>query len=128
MASTLVLVLVFIFDLIAFALAVAAEQRRTTALRPSGSRAWAIVLFISSWIFFVIAVSCLLSASVSNAVHTKYRRSLSCKVVRKGFFGAGAAFVVLTGIATELFYVSFSKANDGYATYARDTGVRMGNL
>ncbi|XP_030481180.2 uncharacterized protein LOC115698142 [Cannabis sativa] len=176
MASTLVLVLVFIFDLIAFALAVAAEQRRTTArlvkqadytycvydkdiatglgvgaflfllisqiiimvvtrclccgkaLRPSGSRAWAIVLFISSWIFFVIAVSCLLSASVSNAVHTKYRRSLSCKVVRKGFFGAGAAFVVLTGIATELFYVSFSRANDGYATYARDTGVRMGNL
>ncbi|XP_062096574.1 uncharacterized protein LOC133802307 [Humulus lupulus] len=176
MASTLVLVLVFIFDLVAFALAVAAEQRRTTArlvkevdytycvydkdiatglgvgaflflcvsqilimvvsrclccgkaLRPSSSRSWAIALFISSWIFFAITVSCLLSASVSNVVHTKYRRSLSCKVVRKGFFGAGAAFIVFTGIATELFYVSFSKANDSHATYARDTGVRMGNL
>ncbi|XP_062096575.1 uncharacterized protein LOC133802308 [Humulus lupulus] len=176
MASTLVLVLVFIFDLVAFALAVAAEQRRTTArlekqadytycvydndiatglglgaiifltasqllimvlsrclccgkaLRPSSSRSWAIALFISSWVFFVIAVSCLLGASVRNAYHTKYRRAFSCKVVRKGIFGAGAAFVVFTGIVTELFYVSHSKANDGQATYARDTGLRMGNV
>ncbi|PON96099.1 hypothetical protein TorRG33x02_080290 [Trema orientale] len=98
------------------------------ALRPSGSRSCAIALFITSWIFFIIAVSCLLGASVRNAYHTKYRKALSCKVVRKGIFGAGAAFVVFTGIATELFYVSYSKANDGQATYARDTGIRMGNL
>ena len=73
-------------------------------------------------------MSCLLGASVRNAYHTKYRKALSCKVVRKGIFGAGAAFVVFTGVASELFYVSYSKANDGQATYARDTGVRMGNL
>lgn len=79
-------------------------------------------------IFFIIAVSCLLAASVRNAYHTKYRNALSCKVVRKGIFAAGAAFVVLTGIVSELYYVSYSKANDGEATYARDTGVRMGNL
>ncbi|EXB82807.1 hypothetical protein L484_012120 [Morus notabilis] len=176
MASTLVLVVVFVLDLIAFALAVAAEQRRSTAtiikaadysyckydkdiatalglsavllltvsqllimvvsrclcfgkaLRPSGSRSCAIALFITSWVFFIIAVSCLLAASVRNAYHTKYRNALSCKVVRKGIFAAGASFVVLTGIVSELYYVSHSKANDGEATYARDTGVRMGNL
>ncbi|GMN50847.1 hypothetical protein TIFTF001_020003 [Ficus carica] len=98
------------------------------ALRPSRSRSCAIALFITSWIFFVIAVSCLLAASVRNAYHTKYRHALSCKVVRKGIFAAGAAFVVFTGIVSELYYVSYSKANDGEATYARDTGVRMSDL
>lgn len=73
-------------------------------------------------------MACLLGASVRNAYHTKYRSNWSCKVVRKGIFGAGAAFIVFTGIASELFYVSYSKANDSQATYARDTGVRMGNL
>ncbi|KAI6703796.1 hypothetical protein NL676_012932 [Syzygium grande] len=111
MASTLVLVVVFVFDLVAFALAVAAEQRRNTAkigedagkiycrydsdiatglgigsllfllasqllivavsrclccgkaLRPSGARTWAIVLFITGWVFFIIAEACLLAGS-----------------------------------------------------------------
>ena len=70
----------------------------------------------------------MLAASVRNAYHTKYRHGLSCKVVRKGVFAAGAAFVVFTGIVSELYYVSYSKANDGEATYARDTGVRMSDL
>ncbi|GLU23044.1 hypothetical protein SLE2022_390770 [Rubroshorea leprosula] len=177
MASTLLLVAVFVIDLIAFALAVAAEQRRSTAsvqndgtgrhcvydkdiatslgvvsllfllvsqllimvatrclccgraMRPSGSRAWAIVLFITSWVFFFLAEVCLLAGSVRNARHTKYLGSkISCQVLRRGVFGAGAAFIVLTGIVSELYYVSYSKANDGQATYARDTGIRMGNL
>ncbi|GKV45862.1 hypothetical protein SLEP1_g52894 [Rubroshorea leprosula] len=179
MASTLLLVAVFVIDLIAFALAVAAEQRRSTAsvqnegseserycvydkdiatslgvasllfllvsqlvimvatrclccgraMRPSGSRAWAIVLFITSWVFFFLAEVCLLAGSVRNAHHTKYLGSkISCQVLRRGVFGAGAAFIVLTGIVSELYYVSHSKANDGQATYARDTGIRMGNL
>ncbi|GLT75105.1 hypothetical protein SLA2020_468550 [Shorea laevis] len=176
MASTLLLVAVFVIDLIAFALAVAAEQRRSTAtvdatgsycvydkdiatslgvgsllfllvsqllimvasrclccgraMRPSGSRAWAIVLFITSWVFFFIAEVCLLAGSVRNAYHTKYYlgKKMSCQVLRRGVFGAGAAFIVLTGIVSELYYVSYSKANDGQATYVRDTGIRMGNL
>ncbi|OMO65142.1 hypothetical protein COLO4_31516 [Corchorus olitorius] len=181
MASTLLLALVFIIDLIAFGLAVAAEQRRSTAtvqasgtdrycvydkdiatglgagafvllllsqilimvasrclccgkaMRPSGSRAWAIVLFITCWVFFFIAEVCLLAGSVRNAYHTKYRDHFSnppsCATLRKGVFGAGAAFIFLTAIVSELYYVSYSKAKDGGpANYGRDTGVRMGNL
>ncbi|ESR62533.1 hypothetical protein CICLE_v10016887mg [Citrus x clementina] len=181
MASKLVLLLVFVLDLIAFGLAVAAEQRRSTAhiangdgftycsydkdiatglgagsflfllisqivimaasrclccgraMRPSGARVWAIVLFITCWVFFLIAEICLLAGLVRNAYHTKYRRymggrNLSCETLRKGVFGAGAAFVVLTGIISELYYVSYSRANDGQASYNKDTGIRMGNL
>ncbi|KAJ8761576.1 hypothetical protein K2173_004352 [Erythroxylum novogranatense] len=177
MASSLLLVVVFVFDLIAFALAVAAEQRRNTAsvitqgnesyckydsdiatglgvgaflflmasqvlimvasqclcfgraMRPSRSRTWAIVFFITCWVFFSIAELCLLVGSVRNAKHTKYlsEHSLSCKELRKGIFGAGAAFVVFTGIVSELFYVSHSRAND-VPSYTGDTGVRMGSL
>ncbi|XP_030467839.2 uncharacterized protein LOC115686625 [Syzygium oleosum] len=181
MASTLVLVVVFVFDLVAFALAVAAEQRRNTAkigedagknycrydsdiatglgigsllfllasqllivavsrclccgkaLRPSGARTWAIVLFITGWVFFIIAEACLLAGSVRNAYHTKYTTQIlsnppSCETLRKGVFGAGAAFIIFTGIVSELYYVSYSRANEAVAPYARDTGVRMGNL
>ncbi|KAK4754435.1 hypothetical protein SAY87_002539 [Trapa incisa] len=182
MASTVVLVAVFVLDLVAFALAVAAEQRRNTAkivtgsdnkrycqydsdiatglgvgallfllvshllimavsrclccgkgLRPSASRAWAIALFITTWVFFLIAEICLLAGSVRNAYHTKYRTMLSesppsCETLRKGIFGAGAAFTVLTGIVSELYYVIFSNANEAPSPYSRDSGIRMGNL
>jgi len=83
---------------------------------------------------FIIAASCLLAGSVRNAYHTKYRdlmgeRAPSCQTLRKGVFAAGAAFIVMTGITSELYYVSFSKANtNGPPPYARDAGVRMGNL
>ncbi|KAB2060549.1 1,3-beta-glucan synthase component bgs1 [Gossypium arboreum] len=182
MASTLLLALVFVIDLIAFGLAVAAEQRRSTAtvhnngnesfcvydkdiatglgvgsflfllvgqilimvasrclccgkaMKPSGSRAWAVVLFITCWVFFLIAEVCLLAGSVRNAYHTKYKNLLdnppSCATLRKGVFGAGAAFVFLTAVVSELYYVSYSKAarDEKPNNYARDTGVRMGNL
>ncbi|KAL9310234.1 unnamed protein product [Arabidopsis thaliana] len=180
MASVLLLLLVFVFDLIAFGLAVAAEQRRTTwqvsresrdlsycvydkdiatglgvgsflvllasqllimvasrclccgrALTPSGSRSWAIVLFIITWVFFFIAQVCLLAGSVRNAYHTKYRvyfgnTSPSCRSLRKGVFGAGAAFIVLTGIVSELYYVTLSRAKDFQPS--RDPGIRMSSL
>lgn len=84
---------------------------------------------------FIIAEVCLLAGSVRNAYHTKYTTKLtdnppSCESLRRGIFGAGAAFVVLTGLFSELYYVSYSKANDDHmsSSYARDTGVRMGNL
>ncbi|KAE8707532.1 Detected protein of confused Function [Hibiscus syriacus] len=180
MASMLLLALVFVIDLVAFALAVAAEQRRSTAtvdndakesycvydediatglgvgsflflllsqllimvasrclccgkaMRPSGSRAWAVVLFITCWVFFFIAEACLLAGSVRNAHHTKYKNFLnhppSCATLRKGVFGAGAAFVFLTAIVSELYYVSYSKADEATVNYGKDTGVRMGNL
>ncbi|XP_057966460.1 uncharacterized protein LOC131154223 [Malania oleifera] len=181
MASTVLLVLVFVFDVIAFSLAVTAEQRRSTAqivqdsekeynhcvydsdistglgvgaflflmasqaiivvasrcfccgkaLNPSGSRAWAVILFITCWIFFFIAEVCLLAGSVRNAYHTKYRTIFnenppSCETVRKGVFGAGAAFIFFTAIVSELYYICYSKAKGSSQPYGRDTGLGMG--
>ncbi|CAA0837161.1 Protein of unknown function (DUF1218 [Striga hermonthica] len=181
MASKLLLVTVFVLDLVAFSLAVAAEQRRSSArlaidantnhcvyesdiatglgvgsfllllasqllimvasrclccgraLRPGRSRVWAIVLFITCWVTFMIAEICLLAGSVRNAYHTKYRTYItqnppSCETLRKGVFGAGAACIVFTGILSELYYVSYSKTGDGFVPQSRDTGIRMGQI
>ncbi|XP_076902678.1 uncharacterized protein LOC143557502 [Bidens hawaiensis] len=178
MASTLLLVVVFVFDLVAFALAVAAEQRRASAriaqddnsrycvyesdiatgmgvgallfllvsqilvmvatrcmccgraLSPGSSRVLAVFLFITCWVTFIIAEACLLAGSVRNAYHTKYRTVLSanppsCETLRKGVFGAGSAFVVFTGIVSELYYVFYNKSDEG-AIPTRDIGIRMG--
>ncbi|KAK6946749.1 DESIGUAL/Modifying wall lignin-1/2 [Dillenia turbinata] len=165
MASKLLLITVFILDLIAFALAVAAEQRRTTArvatdydkkynycvydkdiatglgvgaffflmlsqvfvmiasrcfccgkaLSPGGSRAWATILFLLCWVTFFIAEICLLAGSVRNAYHTRYKTIFgdnppSCQTLRRGVFGAGAAFVFFTGILSEFYYINYAKA------------------
>ncbi|XP_057457300.1 uncharacterized protein LOC130748156 [Lotus japonicus] len=183
MASKLVLIIVFVFDLIAFGLAVAAEQRRSTAkivldseanynycvynsdiatgygvgaflflmvsqilimvasrcfccgkpLKPGGSRACAVILFIICWVFFVIAEVCLLAGSVENAYHTKYRTLFvkdnppSCETVRKGVFAAGAAFVFFTAIISEFYYINYSSARESFQPYlGGETGVGMG--
>ncbi|KAK5844574.1 hypothetical protein PVK06_000714 [Gossypium arboreum] len=179
MASKLLLIAVFVLDLIAFGLAVAAEQRRSTAkivqdsevnynycvydsdistgygvgaflflmvsqalimaaskcfccgkgLNPSGSRAWAVILFIVCWLFFLIAEICLLAGSVRNAYHTKYRTIFSeqppsCETVRKGVFGAGAAFIFLNAIVNKFYYICYSSARDkSFQAYGGETGV-----
>ncbi|KAL8505925.1 hypothetical protein ACS0TY_016957 [Phlomoides rotata] len=180
MASKLLLATVFIFDLIAFGLAVAAEQRRSTGiskldsegnyrycvydsdiatgygvgaflfllvsqviimaaskcfccgtpLKPGGSRACAVLLFIICWVTFLIAEACLLAGSVRNAYHTKYTTQFfnqppSCETVRKGVFAAGAAFVLFTGIISEFYYTSYSKARGSSAPYGGEAGVGM---
>ncbi|XP_050215408.1 uncharacterized protein LOC126666625 [Mercurialis annua] len=182
MASKLLLITVFILDLIAFGLAVAAEQRRSTAtikqdgevdynycvydsdiatgfgvgaflfvmvsqvivmlasqcfccgksLNPGGSRAWAVILFIFCWVFFFIAEVCLLAGSVQNAYHTKYRTVFSetppdCQTLRKGVFGAGAAFTLFTLIVSQFYYVSYSKARDSFHSFGIEASVPMGN-
>ncbi|KAJ4730656.1 fiber (DUF1218) [Rhynchospora pubera] len=170
----IVLVLVFVLDVIAFGLAVAAEQRRSTAtlssdseknytfcvydsdistgygfgafflllfsqiilmvgsrcfccgpaMKPGGSRACALILFLFCWLTFIIAEACLFAGSLRNAYHTKYRTLFvndppTCEMVRKGVFAAGAAFVFFTAILSEFYYISFSKARDasGGASY-----------
>eukprot|EP01018_Ginkgo_biloba_P011748 Gb_13737 [translate_table: standard] len=88
--SKLVVLLVLVLDLIAFGFAVAAEGRRSTghmvpdnydkttycvddsniaigALKPAGSHAWAIILFIVSWLTFLIAEACLIAGVARNA-------------------------------------------------------------
>ncbi|KAK9131725.1 hypothetical protein Scep_011253 [Stephania cephalantha] len=177
MASTQLLVIVLILDLVAFALAVTAEQRRNKGvvnksttqnycvyesdiatglgvgalvillasqalimvasrcfccgkpLTPGRSRVWAIILFITCWFTFIVAEACLLAGSVRNAYHTKYRTAISdnppsCETLRKGIFGAGAAFIFFTGITTELYYISYSNARNSFPP-SRETGVGM---
>lgn len=69
----------------------------------------------SNRLTFFIAEACLLAGAVRNAYHTKYRKlivdDISCETLRKGVFGAGAAFVFLTAIFSELYYACYGKAN-----------------
>lgn len=104
-----------------------------STLETFGSNPVIISWLLSCRVFFFIAETCLLAGSVTNAYHTKYSTLISnnppsCETLRKGVFGAGAAFIIFTGIVSELYYVSYSRANEAIVPYARDTGVRMGNL
>ncbi|KAM1655380.1 hypothetical protein ACFX1Q_008268 [Malus domestica] len=183
MASKLLLITVFILNVIAFGLAVAAEQRRSSAkvvqdtdvnynycvyesdiatgygvgaflfflvgqviimvasrcfccgkpLRPGGSRALAVILFIICWVLFLIAEVCLLAGSVRNAYHTKYRTIFSesppdCQQLRKGVFGAGAAFIFLTTIVSEFYYVCYSRARESFQPYGGEAAVGLGTF
>ena len=82
---------------------------------------------------FFIAEVCLLAGSVRNAYHTKYKTLFgisdpNCSTVRKGVFAAGAAFTFFTAIISEVYYICYSKARDGFeAPYGRETGVGMGS-
>ncbi|KAF0930729.1 hypothetical protein E2562_034922 [Oryza meyeriana var. granulata] len=163
--STTVLAVILVVDIVAFGLAIGAEQSRPTArletderrewtycvyrpdaatglgaaalalllvgqavaavssrcfccgaaLRPGGSRACALILFLSSWLTFIIAESCLLAGLVQSAYHTRYRTVFfenppDCEMVRRGTFGAGAAFSLITCVLTGAYYFYFSKA------------------
>lgn len=73
-------------------------------------------------VFFFIAEVCLLAGSVRNAYHTKYRTIFSenppsCQTVRKGVFGAGAAFIFFNAIVSEFYYICYSKAQDSFLPY-----------
>ncbi|EPS57586.1 hypothetical protein M569_17231, partial [Genlisea aurea] len=78
---------------------------------------------------FTIAVLCLLAASARNSQRTKttvMEGDLHCWQVRKGIFGAGAAFVFFTWILSSMFYWSYSKSDDSnYPLQGRDSGIRM---
>ncbi|KAL6196476.1 hypothetical protein ACLB2K_032091 [Fragaria x ananassa] len=184
MASKLLLITILIVNVIAFGLAVAAEQRRSSAkivqdsevdynycvynsdiatgygvgaflfllvsqvivmlvsrcfccgkpLSPGGARALAVVLFITCWIFFFIAEACLLAGSVTNAYHTKYRTIFSedppdCQTLRKGVFGAGAAFIFLNTIVSSFYYTNYSRARANFQSYGTgEAAVGLGTF
>ncbi|XP_077242880.1 aerobic coproporphyrinogen-III oxidase (DUF1218) [Tasmannia lanceolata] len=100
-------------------------------LTPGGARICAICFFVFSWIFSVGAEACLLAGSAKNAYHTKYRvqfgvQNLSCSTLRKGVFGAAAALVLVSMLASLLFYWSYSKADTGGWHKYRNEGIDMG--
>ncbi|KAF3506546.1 hypothetical protein F2Q69_00010011 [Brassica cretica] len=137
MASKLVIIIVFILDLIAVGLAIAAEQRRSVVRIVTLSQTFINVRcsvscsdliqesrFVKNHdanaLFFLIAEICLLAASIRNAYHTKYRKMWnvdeppSCEVIRKGVFAAGASFALFTAIVSQFYYVCYSRARDDY--------------
>lgn len=72
-----------------------------------------------SWLTFIIAEACLLAGLVQSAYHTGYRTVIfedppDCETVRRGTFGAGAAFALVTCVLTGTYYRCFSKARVSY--------------
>ncbi|CAL4934151.1 unnamed protein product [Urochloa decumbens] len=98
------------------------------ALRPGGARACALVLFLSSWVTFIIAEACLLAGLVQSAYHTGYgtvffENPPDCATVRKGTLGAGAAFALFTCVLTSAYYYFFSKARVNF--HRREATIGM---
>ncbi|KAL5726148.1 hypothetical protein ACHQM5_009216 [Ranunculus cassubicifolius] len=100
-------------------------------LAPGGDRAYSIIYFVSSWLTFLIAESCLIAGATKNAYHTKYRsmiyaENFSCESLRKGVFIAGAVFVVATMILNVYYYMYFSKATSQSAKKAGRSNSTVG--
>lgn len=91
-----------------------------------------IMFILNSRLSFVVAEACLLAGSARNAYHTKYlgyylKRDLSsCAALRKGVFAAAAAFVLVSMVASLLFYWSYSKADTGgWVRHQNEGGIGM---
>ncbi|XP_057963397.1 uncharacterized protein LOC131154571 [Malania oleifera] len=100
-------------------------------LAPGSNRAWSIIYFFSSWVFFLVAEACLIAGAKNNAYHTKYRgmiyaQNFSCETLRKGVFVAGAVFVVATMILNVYYYMYFTKATSQAAHKANRASSTVG--
>ncbi|XP_057475050.1 uncharacterized protein LOC130763114 [Actinidia eriantha] len=100
------------------------------ASKPQGSRAWAFLLFITCWVFFIIAEACLLVGSVTNTHHTKHWTIFGqdppyCETLRDGVFATGAAFIFLNGIVSELYCVFFSNDSETLEPYDGEAAIAL---
>lgn len=73
----------------------------------------------------------MLGGSARNAYHTKsegiYKgKELSCAVLPVGVFAAGAAFTLMSLIATILYYLAHSKADTGGWEKHQNDGINIG--
>ncbi|KAF2314306.1 hypothetical protein GH714_025224 [Hevea brasiliensis] len=152
MASTLLFKVVFVLDFIAFALALQAEQMRSTAkvvtdlefkynycvydseIATSLGITATVLLLVSQVltmrITFLAAEGCLLVDSVRNAQHTKYRTIFGqdapyCQTLRKGVFEAGAALTLLKSLFSKMNYVCCFKHQEGFDTENTELGSSL---
>ncbi|OIW04674.1 hypothetical protein TanjilG_07809 [Lupinus angustifolius] len=84
-------------------------------LTPGENRAWSILYFISSWVCFLVAETCLAAGALKNGYHTKYQgmiyaQNFLCETLRKGVFIAGAIFVVANMVLNVYYYMYYTKA------------------
>jgi len=84
--------------------------------KSGAARVFAVILFILSWLGFLIAEAYLLAGASNNATHTKGQYDaggpdVTCKQVRQAIFSVGAAFSFLTMLLNLLYYFTFTKAS-----------------
>jgi hypothetical protein len=86
-----------------------------SAYTPGAARTFAVLAFIFSWLFFILAFAVLLAGASGNKIHTKgyISQSVTCHQVKKSLFAAGAALTFLTMLLSELYYVLIMKASSG---------------
>jgi len=89
-----------------------------SAAKPGGARAIAFILFILSWICFIVASAALIAGASENKIQTKGLFSTSepavtCKQVQKSLFAAAAAFTFITALTAEIYFILISMARDG---------------
>ncbi|KAJ6795939.1 uncharacterized protein M6B38_323605 [Iris pallida] len=96
-----------------------------------GARCCAVSSFVVSWLSFVVAEICLIAGSARNAYHTKYvgyyaKKDLeSCASLRKGVFATAAAMLLISMVASLLYYWSYTRTDTGGWVKHQNEGVRM---
>ncbi|KAG6551453.1 hypothetical protein Mapa_006876 [Marchantia paleacea] len=90
-----------------------------------GPKACAVVCFLLVWLCWFISSVCLLAGANRNSVHTKTQSidikniPITCEMMRKGTFGAAAAFAFFNIIFSEVYYILMTKnppSNSGSGT------------
>uniref|UniRef100_A0A7N0TC77 Fiber protein Fb34 n=1 Tax=Kalanchoe fedtschenkoi TaxID=63787 RepID=A0A7N0TC77_KALFE len=98
-------------------------------LMPGRFKTIAVFFYVFSWLNFLAAEACLLGGSARNAYHTKYQvlfgTHLSCATLRKGVFAAAAALILLSMMASVVYYWAHSRADTGGWEKHQDEGLAM---
>ncbi|KAG0578758.1 hypothetical protein M758_4G044800 [Ceratodon purpureus] len=100
--------------------------------KPGAARTCAFIVFIFSWVSFIVASAALLAGATQNKIQTKGLFSstgpdITCKQVQKSLFAAAAAFTFITTILTEVSYVliTMSQTGEPWQSYHSGPSVNM---
>jgi uncharacterized membrane protein len=90
--------------------------------KPGASRTFAFILFIFSWMSFIVASAALIAGASQNKIQTKglfysTETDVTCRQVQKSLFAAAAAFTFITMLVTEVYYVLIEMAREGDSTW-----------
>lgn len=96
--------------------------------KPGGARLLGVILFIFSWIAFIISSSALLAGASQNKIQTKRlydpsEGNITCKEVQKSLFAAASAFTFITMVMTEIYYVVISGAREDKTSFGPSVGM-----
>ncbi|XP_073394340.1 uncharacterized protein [Physcomitrium patens] len=88
-----------------------------SGVKPGGAKTFGVLMFLLSWMCFVVATSALIAGAAQNKIQTEkyynyFGDRVTCREVRKSLFEAAAAFTFLTMIFSELYFLLLSKARE----------------